>query len=447
MPRMMSMEKDPSEVAKLVWGRYKNFGSVVCSEFGQPCPFFFTREKWPLQLVGNYRGWSAFLICSGPSFATMDKTPLTRPGVWTMTTNNAVASWRGNASVIVDDPARFVMSMWMDPTIMKFIPADQFEKPLWDNRRLKTPDGKIENRWEPCNLRAGDSPNVVGFHRNYKFAPWRWLYEDTINWGDPPRQGGNRSVMLAALRILHLIGFRRVYILGADFNMDKNSKYSFDEERTKNAIKNNTSTYLKLQERFAQLQPYFLAEDFIVKNCTPGSKLDVFPMCTLEEAVEEATAMMGDVANERTNGMYVDFDKKLMAYNEMTAASGQLPVEPPPRQNSRNLTDDRPLGRPEIIHDAPAKRRRQRRKSKPKEVAMFVPSPVDPPVDPPVAPPVVQEVKQDDVPTPPHSLAQPPPALLRQLEERRREERKKIKQRQEEIDAKRAARQNSRKNG
>ena len=201
--RMKSLAKDQNDIDKLRYGRFRNMGATVASEFYQPCPFFFTRESSALSLVGMYRGGSAFLICSGPSFATLDKNLLRTPGIWTMTTNNAVTSFRGNASVTVDDPCRFNASLWLDPTIMKFVPSSHFEKPLWDNRFL----GDKGQQWGLSSIVVGDCPAVVGYRRNEKFMPERFLYEDSINWGAHKRYGGGRSVMLAALRILFLLGF------------------------------------------------------------------------------------------------------------------------------------------------------------------------------------------------------------------------------------------------
>jgi hypothetical protein len=262
---------------------------------------FFSRDGSPLNLVGLHRNASAFLIAGGPSFADVDKTKLR--GTWTMTLNNAVVSYRSTANCVVDFPSRFSYSMWLDPTIQKFVPMARFEWPLWDNRLLRI-NGEKRQQWKRANLKAGDCPNVVGYVRNVKFDAVRFLYEDTVNIGSDPRYGGSRSVMLAALRILFLLGFRQVYLLGVDFEMSSKRKYHFPQDRTPGKILQNMKAYEKLRQRFAELQPYFLAEDFIVRNCNPVSKLEVFPYMPLDEAVEETVAHFGDYAHERTAGMY-----------------------------------------------------------------------------------------------------------------------------------------------
>jgi len=309
--RMKSLTKDQNDINQLRYGRFRNMGATVSSEYYQPSPFFFTRESAVLPLVGIYRGTSAFLICSGPSFASLDKNLLRTPGVWTMATNNASVSFKTNASITVDDPCRFNASMWLNPFITKFIPCSHFEKPLWDNRFLENKG----QQWGPSNIVVGDCPNVIGFRRNEKFVPERFLYEDTINWGDHKKWGGGRSVMLAALRILFLLGFRKVYLLGVDLYMSGDKKYHFDEERTPNAIRGNMSTYKKLIDRFAKLQPFFLAENFIVKNCNPESKLTAFPFIKYEDAINEATSVVGDTSKEKTSGMYTSLEEKMSALN------------------------------------------------------------------------------------------------------------------------------------
>jgi hypothetical protein len=213
---------------------------VLSSEYNQPCPFFFTPEGATLPLVGCYRGASAFLIGGGPSFEDIDKSKL-QP-VWTMTLNNAVHSYRSNANCSVDHPNRFSYSMWLDPTIQKFVPMASFEEPLWDNRLLNVCGQKVQ-QWHKADFSLAQCPSVVGFRRNEIFNASRFLYENTINWGEHKAAKGRRSVMLPALRILFLLGFRNVYLLGIDWEMNIQKSYHFPEQRTKAMIGGNLATY------------------------------------------------------------------------------------------------------------------------------------------------------------------------------------------------------------
>ena len=55
--------------------------------------------------------------------------------------------------------------------------------------------------------------------------------------------------------------------------MTPQRKHHFVEDRSEAAIGGNMSTYAKLQEWFTKLQPFFLKERFVVKNCNSKSNL------------------------------------------------------------------------------------------------------------------------------------------------------------------------------
>jgi hypothetical protein len=299
--RERGLRVDQNDQKSLRHGRDRYLGYSFEKEFFQPMPMFFSAEgnNFP-GMIGNYRGASAFLICGGPSFKNIDQNELDK--CYTMALNNSPASYRPNAWACVDDPARFMKSIWLDPKIMKFVPFDHTEKPLWDN---------TADNWGPLNKNVRECPNVIYYRRNEKFEPSRWLWEYTFNWGDHSKWGGGRSVMLAALKILFVQGFRNVYLLGCDLNMDENHKYHFDEERDKGAQRGNMSTYKKMIEQYyPQLKPHFDDFGFNVYNCNPDSRLKVFPYVSFEDAVERATGHM-HVDTEISNGMYKKYSDKM----------------------------------------------------------------------------------------------------------------------------------------
>lgn len=345
MSRMRSMQVDMNDDNAIAhendWDIRKHQSTML-----PMVPFFYTREKWSAPLVDLFRGGSAFLIASGPSFKEIDKTTLSKAGAWTMTLNNAVRSFRGNAACIVDDPSRFVASLWLDPKIMKFVPTSHFRKPIWDNRTIQAPGRPVEYRWAPMNVAVGDCPNVFGYQRNEKFHAPRYLREETINWGNHKRFGGGRSVMLASLRILYLLGFRKVYLVGVDFEMTDEKRYHFDEGRTEASIKGNMSTYSKMVQWFTELKPLFDKEGFIVKNCNPNSGLRAFPFTTVEEAVGEATLHLGNVEQERTRGMYSKYDDKMATWQQMsqnptmTEESRQNLIDEQERRSRSEMNED-----------------------------------------------------------------------------------------------------------
>jgi hypothetical protein len=237
---------------------------------------FWTAEGAAMPLHGHQRGGVAFLACSGPSINSLDLSLLRY--VWWMGVNNSPAAIRDycrpDGWILVDDPTRMLASIWRDPKIQKFVPMAHAEKEMWDS---------TQGRWRLMAdakgrpLKVRQMPNVTYFRRNEKFMPERWLYEDSVNWGnhsdfkDDWGHKGGRSVMFASIRILHLLGFRTVYLLGCDFKMNRRNKYSFAEKREKGAIKCNTNSYAAMNDRFKALLPHFKAAGYTVYNCNPDS--------------------------------------------------------------------------------------------------------------------------------------------------------------------------------
>lgn len=260
-------------------------------------PMFFRDNGSPIDLLGSYHGQACFLVLNGPSLNTIDKDKLKLPGITTFAVNNGGHVITPNMWTCVDDPTRFMPSIWRNPNIMKFIPMAHFPKPTWDVKA---------NREGPP---VSDHPNVVGYRRNERFLASQFLTEGTINWGNHSDLGGGRSCMLAAFRIIHLLGFRTLYLLGCDFNMSETAKYFFPEERTTNAIRNNNNSYKLLMDRFGQLQDYFVKEGFSVYNCNPDSHLRAFPFIGFEEAIEASKIDLSD----STHGMYTDRPKRDIA--------------------------------------------------------------------------------------------------------------------------------------
>ncbi len=113
-------------------------------------------------------------------------------------------------------------------------------------------------------------------------------------------------MLLPAHKILFLLGFRRIYLLGCDLDMSPTSKYHFDQDRAKGAIKGNNETYKKMNQWFKELRPRFEEQNFNVFNCNPASKLTAFDHISYKEAIDEARSHMDfiDCATERTKGLY-----------------------------------------------------------------------------------------------------------------------------------------------
>lgn len=178
MIRQRSLKQDMNDDSAFRHGRERHVGCIA-TEFNQTVPMFFTREGASIDMIGQYKGTSVFMICNGPSFAKLDRSLLNKPGIMTIGINNGPRTFRPNFWTCVDDPSRFLKSIWLDPKIMKFIPQAHFEKCIFDNGPA----------WSMMTTKVGDCPNVVGFRRNEKFVANRFFYENTIGWGNHRQWG------------------------------------------------------------------------------------------------------------------------------------------------------------------------------------------------------------------------------------------------------------------
>lgn len=322
------LNRDGADHEALRWNGLEHHGWHY-GRFYQSVPMFFTAEGHNLWLGDTYRGGSLFLISSGPSTRDMDLSGLDQPGVVTMGLNNSPRRFRPNLWSCVDSPSSFMRSIWCDPRIQKFIPICSADKPIFDNDSIieRDPQGNIlvDNdgkavlhddkakflyRGENQPLRVRDCPNVVYYRRNEHFRANQFLWEDTINWGNHGDLGGGRSIFIVTMRLAYLLGFRRLYLLGVDFNMSPDQKYSFAQDRSPSSIRGNNSTYEITSKRCEELQPLFLKEGFEVFNCNPKSALKAFPHMPLDEAIARTRQEFWhggtpiDTEQENTEGLY-----------------------------------------------------------------------------------------------------------------------------------------------
>jgi len=248
---------------------------------------FYDYDGRPVNVNGMYQGGHAFLVCSGPSVSKLRLGRLNF--VWWMGVNNSprgvMPASRPNAWTCVDGPDKFLHTIWQDPKTLKIVPHEHRNKRLWNN-----------DIGDEAGVKVRDCPNAMYINRNNHFNADRFLHEPTFNWGnskhfkDANGKGGGRSVMLPALKILYVLGFRHVYLLGADFNMTEEVKYSFPQDRKKSSIKCNNATYKQLNWRYKKLRPIFDAAGFKVYNCNPESKLKAFPHISFDDAIAAALA-------------------------------------------------------------------------------------------------------------------------------------------------------------
>ena len=326
--------RDSKDDRRLRHARDQHLGFPIGS-YRQPAPMLFTRDGHNVFLGDTYRGRSAFLICSGPSLNKHDLSLLKRPGILTLAVNNAATIVHPNLWCSVDDPGNFSDAIWHDPTITKFVPLCHMEK----NFSVRNKNNELTK----SELLVGDMPAVFGYRRNEQFIAEQWLQEDSFNWGnhsnrvDAYGNKGSRSIMYVALRLLHYLGCRRVYLLGCDFRMEHGvQNYAFEQDRSASSVRGNNFSYQILNTRLGHLKPFFEKERFEVINCTPNSGLTVFSHTTYEDAIAQASSVQPKTIT--TAGMY---DRK--AKEKKQIDDEVLP--PPPRvkmTRSKELFQDFP---------------------------------------------------------------------------------------------------------
>lgn len=251
-------------------------------------------KKNVIPIENHFKGYPCFITVGGPSLKNFELDKLNQPGIMTFGVNNSPSIYRPKLWTFVDDPDKFLLSIWQDPTIMKFSPHAKNNKYLFNSAK-----------WREANITVGECPNVVYYHRNEHFQPDKFLSEKTVNWGNHKSRGGTRSVFLAAIKICYLLGFRTLFLVGCDFKMEMGKQnYAFSQERTKASVNNNNKTYQVLNERFDTLRPIFEENNFFVFNCTPNSGLKSFPFIDFNDAIDIAKSIMVDPSKEETKGLY-----------------------------------------------------------------------------------------------------------------------------------------------
>lgn len=273
---------------------------VRCDPAPPPVPdgpvYFHLPSGATVNLDGWYAGRSCFLTCGGPSLADANHDLLRK--VVTFGLNNSWATFRPNLWTCWDPPERFCDQGWKDPRIVKVVPR-QFER-----ARLRHKDA--EGKFHPSKLLVRDCPSVLMFDRNTQFDPADFFAQRSVCGGhargSPDAIGieGYPSVMLAAVRLAHALGFRTLYLVGCDFKMPPQGPgYSFAQDRAPGVRKHNERLYRALRKRFAALLPYMEFSGFQVFNCTPSSALEVFEHKRLSEAVADATRECGEMSPEK----------------------------------------------------------------------------------------------------------------------------------------------------
>ena len=261
------------------------------------------RGRRPASVANLFHNTPLFLMCGGPSLESVPFDLLQQRGVLTMGINNVSAYYHTDLFIHGDPSKKFHDSIWRSPSIMKFTPTTMLGR---DVRTRQTGEFRILKKVKYM-------PNVYGYRRNSSFNPDTFLTEDSISFGNG-KKGAEKnklprvlSTMFSAIKMGWYLGCPQVYLLGCDFNMEAKKSYAFDEGKSKGAAGANMHSYRSMAKLFSLLVPHFAELGFEVYNCNPDSRLQVFPYCSLEDAV--AGAVAGIEQEPDTKGWYNDYKK------------------------------------------------------------------------------------------------------------------------------------------
>lgn len=263
-------------------------------------------SKWqdPLVILDRHRnqtsslrhllvGGSAFLLLGGPSSNALPLELLARRGVWSLAVNNMAGHprVRPQAFICADPPSKFSHSIWLDPGIMKFVPTPKLSGYRSYLRK------KVNGSFSDLGKSVLQCPNVWAFQR------WSWLWPDErffltdgACWGNQDKclamtkQPKTVSTMLLGIRMLYYLGARRIYLVGADFNMSPTNGYSFGQGRDAGASASNNHLFEVVNHWLCTMSSNKTFDKMGVKifNCYERSGLRAFGFAPFEAAIEEA---------------------------------------------------------------------------------------------------------------------------------------------------------------
>lgn len=251
---------------------------------------FYGPTENALKLDDMFKGTTAFLVLNGPSLLQLPLEKLKEPGFFSVGINNGPRNFRPDMWITCDRPRKFLPSLWHDPHILKFVRKRHFKQRIWD----------LETGAE-SDVLARDCANVIWFQASLKFDAREFLSCDTVQFGVHRA----RSSMLAAIKILYVLGIRTIYLLGCDFSMDADKPYFFTEPVPSSHADMNNNSYRHLAQLFERLNPHFLEHGLQIFNCNPNSHLRVFPMADFATVTGETQRKMLELqAREKNSSLY-----------------------------------------------------------------------------------------------------------------------------------------------
>ena len=307
---------------------------------GQQTFFRMTTDKQrqSAELANSFAsaaGASCFIVGAGPSLAGVDVDALQNAPAPRFCINLAgTGLFRPQFWTAYDPTARFSRSTYLDPAVMKLLPA---------RRAL---DLVPETTWKAC-----DCPNVYFFQgdRDRGFDNFVSSQHTTVvDWNDS---------LVQAIDAAYQLGFRTLYLLGSDMRIEPPAElcalakeydldmpagaslhdvlqqwdrqgfgreerkgltaegvYHFEEAKSLETASATDFHYFRVAQFLRLSRRAMSLAGLKLISVTPHSRLnDFFPYRTLSEAIGEITQACGDPAAETTRGRYSQTDTRLPA--------------------------------------------------------------------------------------------------------------------------------------
>ena len=244
-------------------------------------------------------GRPSFLVAGGPSAKSLPLNQLNQRGIWSMAVNNMAGFCRPSSFVCADPPLKFHHGIWLDPTIMKFVPSVKFGG---RRNKLKQKVGEVFSPLmiDGAEVRVPDCPNVWGFARqSHITTDDDFFISNHASWGNndagTKRTDGKKTVMtmLLALRLLYYLGSRTIYLVGVDFNMDPTrgplDNYAFGQVRDSGACETNNAQFVVANEWLCAMKSNGVFRRFglEVYNCNVASGLRAFDHVPFDLAIAD----------------------------------------------------------------------------------------------------------------------------------------------------------------
>ena len=230
---------------------------------------FIGERRKAIDLDDIFSG-SCFLLGGAPSLKEVKDLLVNQPIVLAAMNNTATVV-RPDVWVGLDVPANYSPSVLMDPAPMKFTYITRKDDLIEGN-----PWRSIPNTYFMSSTKQ---PNAAFFFKDRDFC-----------WG--------KNVFIIALQLLYRLGFRTVYTVGCEFNINKEYQYCYETKLNEAQVDWTSKTYDSALRGVREILPMAADFGFKLVSCTKNSKLNT--LVEYEDFHEVLGRLRAQVPNPNT---------------------------------------------------------------------------------------------------------------------------------------------------